>query len=146
MALGSVAAFAQFGRPPMPPSLPPALRYLAVCMFSLGGGVVPATLFMLAVRLAPGPSTVSTTVGMMQQASSLGQFIAPPVVAWIAHRVGGWQWTWVVTLACSLAGMAARGARWRLPVARSGRDMNTACDNFGRAGRRPTRGAGSSAR
>jgi MFS family permease len=61
---------------------------------------------MLAVRLAPGPSTVSTTVGMMQQASSLGQFIAPPVVAWIAHRVGGWQWTWVVTLACSLAGMA----------------------------------------
>jgi CP family cyanate transporter-like MFS transporter len=106
MALGSVAAFAQIGQPGDAASLPPALRYLAVCMLSLGGGVVPATLFMLAVRLAPGPSTVSTTVGMMQQASSLGQFIAPPVVAWVAHRAGGWQWTWVVTLACSLAGMA----------------------------------------
>lgn len=106
MALGSVAAFAQIGQAADAASLPPALRYLAICMFSLGGGVVPATLFMLAVRLAPGPSTVSTTVGMMQQASSLGQFIAPPVVAWIAHRFGGWQWTWVVTLACSLAGMA----------------------------------------
>jgi cyanate permease len=106
MALGGVAAFAQIGQAADAASLPPALRYLAICLFSLGGGLVPTTLFMLAVRLAPGPSTVSTTVGMMQQASSLGQFIAPPVVAWIAHRVGGWQWTWVVTLACSLAGMA----------------------------------------
>jgi len=106
MALGSVAAFAQIGGSHDALGLPPALRYLAVCMFSLGGGVVPATLFMLGVRLAPGPSTVSTTIGLMQQASSLGQFIAPPVVAWIAHRAGGWQWTWVVTLACSLAGLA----------------------------------------
>ena len=57
------------------------------------------------MRLAPGPSTVSTTVGLMQQASSLGQFLAPPLVAWVAHRAGGWQWTWVVTGACSLAGI-----------------------------------------
>jgi MFS family permease len=105
MALGSVAAFAQIGHGAQGLGLPPALRYLAICMFSLGGGVVPATLFMLSVRLAPSSSTVSTTVGMMQQASSLGQFIAPPVVAWVAHRMGGWEWTWVVTLACSLAGM-----------------------------------------
>lgn len=119
MALGSVAAFAQLGHPHDALSLPPALRYLAVCMFSLGGGVVPATLFMLSVRLAPGPSTVSTTVGMMQQASSLGQFIAPPLVAWIAHRMGGWQWTWVITLACSLVGMAL-AARLSPVIARRG--------------------------
>lgn len=106
MALGSVAAFAQIGPPGAVVGLPPALRYLAVCMFSLGGGLVPATLFFLAVRLAPGPATVSTTVGLMQQASSLGQFIAPPVVAWVAHRVGGWQLTWVVTVLCSIAGFA----------------------------------------
>jgi CP family cyanate transporter-like MFS transporter len=68
---------------------------------------VPATLFMLAVRLAPSSTTVSTTVGLMQQASSLGQFFAPPAVAWLAHRAGGWQWTWVATLACSLVGMLA---------------------------------------
>ena len=106
MALGSVAAFAQIGPAGSAASLPPALRYLAVCLFSLAGGMIPATLFMLSTRLAPGPSTVSTTVGMMQQASSFGQFIAPPVVAWIAHRAGGWQWTWVVTVVCSLAGLA----------------------------------------
>ena len=145
MALGSVAAFAQIGQAADAASLPPALRYLAICMFSLGGGVVPATLFMLAVRLAPGPSTVSTTVGMMQQASSLGQFIAPPVVAWIAHRVGGWQWTWVVTLACSLAGMAAARPALRLQVPAPARHEHR-CDNFGRRRRRPTPNAGSSAR
>lgn len=106
MALGGVAAFAQAGQGPDALGLPPALRYIAVCAFSLGGGMVPATLFLLGVRLAPGPATVSTTVGLMQQASSLGQFLAPPAVAWMAHRVGGWHWTWTATLACSLVGMA----------------------------------------
>jgi predicted MFS family arabinose efflux permease len=106
MALGGVAAFAQVGQGADAVGLPPALRYIAVCAFSLGGGMVPATLFLLGVRLAPGPTTVSTTVGLMQQASSLGQFLAPPAVAWVAHRVGGWHWTWTATLACSLAGMA----------------------------------------
>lgn len=106
MALGGVAAFAQTGQGADALGLPPALRYIAVCAFSLGGGMVPATLFLLGVRLAPGPTTVSTIVGLMQQASSLGQFLAPPAVAWLAHRVGGWHWTWTATLACSLAGMA----------------------------------------
>lgn len=106
MALGGVAAFAQVGQGADAAGLPPALRYIAVCVFSLCGGMVPATLFLLGVRLAPGPATVSTTVGLMQQASSLGQFLAPPAVAWVAHSVGGWHWTWTATLACSLAGMA----------------------------------------
>ena len=104
MALGGFAAFAQLGQGVFATGLPPVLRYVAVCVFSFGGGVVPATLFVLAVRVAPGPSTVATTVGLMQQASALGQFVAPPVVAWLAHRAGGWQWTWVVTLACALVG------------------------------------------
>ena len=106
MALGGLAAFAQLGQGEGALGLPPVLRYAAVCVFSLGGGMVPATLFLLGVRLAPGPSTVSTTVGLMQQASSLGQFLAPPAVAWVALRAGGWHWTWTATLACSLAGMA----------------------------------------
>ncbi|HEY2255652.1 MAG TPA: MFS transporter [Variovorax sp.] len=106
MALCSVAAYARLGDAPNALGLPPALRYLAICLFSLVGGFVPATLFMLGVRLAPRPSAVSTTVGLMQQASAFGQFVAPPVVAWLAHRVGGWQWTWVVTVAASLAGLA----------------------------------------
>ena len=107
MLLGSLGAFVQWGHGAQAWALPAGLRYACVCLFSLGGGMVPATLFMLAVRLAPSPVTVSTTVGLMQQASSLGQFFAPPAVAWIAHRAGGWQWTWLATLACSLVGMLA---------------------------------------
>jgi CP family cyanate transporter-like MFS transporter len=117
MALGGVAAFAQVGQGAEALGLPPALRYAAVCAFSLGGGMVPATLFLLGVRLAPGPTTVSTTVGLMQQASSLGQFLAPPAVAWVAHRAGGWHWTWAATLACSLAGMALARRLGRIRLA-----------------------------
>ncbi|MDM0011398.1 MFS transporter [Variovorax sp. J22P168] len=106
MALASLAAFVRVGGPDAAWSLPPALRHVAICVFSLAGGVVPATLFMLGVRLAPGGSTVSTTIGLMQQASSLGQFLAPPAVGWLAHRLGGWQWTWALTLGCSLVGLA----------------------------------------
>jgi CP family cyanate transporter-like MFS transporter len=118
-ALGGIAAFAQIGPAGDAASLPPALSYIAICMFSLGGGVVPATLFLLAIRLAPGPATVSTTVGLMQQTSSFGQFVAPPVVAWLAYRMGGWQWTWVVTVLCSVAGMAL-AARVATPSPRTG--------------------------
>ena len=85
--------------------LPMPLRFVAVLLFSMVGGMIPGTLFSLAVRLAPGDGTVSTTVGWMQQWASLGQFAGPPLVAWVASRAGGWHWTWVITGACSLVGM-----------------------------------------
>ena len=81
------------------------LRYAAVLMFSMVGGLIPGTLFSLAVRLAPNERTVSTTVGWMQQCSALGQFAGPPLVAWVAARAGGWQWSWVVTAGCAAAGL-----------------------------------------
>lgn len=85
--------------------LPPTLRYVAVLLFSAVGGLIPGTLFSLAVRLAPSDRTVSTTVGWMQQWSSIGQFAGPPLVAWMAGAAGGWQWTWVVTGTCAVVGM-----------------------------------------
>jgi MFS family permease len=78
-------------------------------MFSLVGGLIPGTLFSLAVRLAPGESTISTTVGWMQQWSALGQFAGPPLVAWVATRAGGWQWSWLVTGGCAVAGLGLAG-------------------------------------
>lgn len=97
MALG---AFVTFN-----PDAGPLWQYVAVLVFSAVGGLVPGTLFGLAVRLAPSAQTVSTTVGWMQQGSSLGQFVGPPLVAWLAVQVGGWQHTWWVTGACSLGGV-----------------------------------------
>jgi MFS family permease len=78
-------------------------------MFSMLGGLIPGTLFSLAVRLAPDERTVSTTVGLMQQFSSFGQFAGPPLVAWVAAQSGGWQWSWVVTASCAAAGL---GLAW----------------------------------
>jgi MFS family permease len=74
-------------------------------MFSAVGGLIPGTLFSSALRLAPSEGTVSTTVGYMQQLSALGQFAGPPLVAWVAARAGGWQWTWAVTATLSLVGV-----------------------------------------
>ena len=90
----------------MQPLLPPWLRFVAVLLFSGVGGLIPATLFTLAVRAAPGEGTLSTTLGWMQQWSAFGQFVGPPLVAWVAARAGGWHFTWVVTGASTLLGLA----------------------------------------
>ncbi len=108
MGAGTVLAFAAL-------DLAPALRFVAVLCFSMLGGLIPGTLFSLAVRLAPGEGTVSTTVGWMQQWASFGQFAGPPLVAWLASAVGGWQWTWLMTGGCSLVGLLlALGIRGQL--------------------------------
>ena len=82
----------------------PVSRYLGALLFSTVGGLIPGSLFALAPRLAPGDRTVSTTVGWMMQWSAIGQFAGPPVVAWLAGRVGGWHATWWVTGACCVLG------------------------------------------
>lgn len=104
MALGAFLAFSQWPGL-LGAGLTPAAQFLAVVLFSGVGGMIPSTLFSLAVRLAPSEGTVSTTVGWMQQCSSSGQFFGPPLVAWVASGAGSWQWTWLVTGACSLLGL-----------------------------------------
>lgn len=108
MGLSAAAAFASL---PDGSSLPAMLRFVAVLLFSMLGGLIPGTLFSLAVRLAPDERTVSTTVGWTQQWAATGQFAGPPLVAWVASEAGGWQWTWAVTGAGSLLGI---GLAWRL--------------------------------
>lgn len=108
MGLGGFMAFAPIWGG-FDARLAAGLRYGAVLMFSMVGGLIPGTLFSLAVRLAPGEHTISTTVGWMQQWSALGQFAGPPLVAWVATRAGGWQWSWVVTGGCAVAGLGLAG-------------------------------------
>jgi CP family cyanate transporter-like MFS transporter len=108
MALGAACTFL--------PALDtgPVGRYAAVLMFSLVGGLVPATLFALSLRMAPDNRTVSTTVGWMQQCSSVGQFLMPPLVGWVAKQAGGWQWTWAVTGTGCVCGLLLAGRIGRL--------------------------------
>lgn len=117
MGLGAWIAFGPATQG-LPQAWATALRYGAVLLFSMLGGMIPGTLFSLAVRLSPHEGTVSTTVGWMQQWSCLGQFAGPPLVAWVAHRSGGWGSTWLVTGTCALLGAAISvAARHRLRVA-----------------------------
>ena len=115
MGLGAAMAFA--------PVLDagPGLRYGAVLLFSMVGGLVPGTLFALAVRMAPDTGAVATTVGWVQQCSAIGQFAGPPLVAWVASRAGGWQWTWAVTGACSVVGLLLAWRTGALLAARQAR-------------------------
>ena len=105
MGVGGFLAFAPVWDA-FDPAWAAGLRYAAVLMFSMVGGLIPGTLFTLAVQLAPGERTVSTTVGWMQQWSSFGQFAGPPLVAFVATRTGGWEWSWLVTGGCAVAGLA----------------------------------------
>ncbi len=82
----------------------PVVRYMGALLFSAVGGLIPSTLFGLATKVAPSERTISTTVGWMMQWSAVGQLAGPPVVAWFVGRVGGWQWTWVLTCACCVVG------------------------------------------
>jgi hypothetical protein len=105
MALGAIVAF---GGQDL---LPAWLRYGAVLAFSAVGGLIPATLFSLAVRVAPQAQAVPTVMGLMIQWSALGQFAGPPLVAAWAARQGDWSQTWVVTGSAALAGALLA---WRL--------------------------------
>ena len=104
MALCALLAYVQWQGQPLAPLW---LRFAAVVVFSAAGGLIPGTLFSMAVRLAPDESTVSTTVGFMQQWSSVGQFAGPPLVAAVAVQAGGW---W---LAGAIARISAAPARQR---------------------------------
>jgi MFS family permease len=111
MGLGTLLAFFVWPMTAEGSGLPAYVRFMAVLFFSMVGGMIPGTLFSLAVHLAPGEGTVSTTVGWMQQWASFGQFAGPPLVAWVASGAGGWHWTWAVTGACSGLGLLLA---WRL--------------------------------
>ncbi len=79
------------------------VRYAALLVLSSVGGLIPGTLFATAPRFAPHAGAVSTTTGLMQQGSSIGQVIAPPLVAGAAGLGGGWANLWWVT--CGFAAM-----------------------------------------
>ena len=95
--------------------LPFAVRYAALLLFSAIGGLIPGTLFALTHRFAPSPAAISTTTGLMQQGSSLGQFLLPPLVALVVSGSGGWSAAWLATGSLALVNVALAGVllHWR---------------------------------
>ena len=98
----AAGAFVVFGTPSDTPLI---VKLVAVLMFSGVGGMIPGSLFSLAVRAAPTEDTASTALGWTTQMSLLGQFSMPPIAAALASAHGGWGLTWVVTVSLCLIGI-----------------------------------------
>jgi len=102
----AAGAFVVFGAPSDTPLI---VKLVAVLMFSGVGGMIPGSLFSLAVRAAPTEDTASTALGWTTQMSLLGQFSMPPIAAALASAHGGWGLTWVVTVSLCLIGILLTG-------------------------------------
>ncbi|HLS57269.1 MAG TPA: MFS transporter [Zeimonas sp.] len=81
-------------------------RYAAIVVLSTVGGLIPGALFATAPFYAPSIAAVSTTVGLMQQGSGVGQILLPPAIAALAQYTGGWSSTWIATGAAALVTVA----------------------------------------
>jgi MFS family permease len=82
-----------------------ALQLTAAVVFSGVGGMIPGSLFSLAVKAAPSEDTISTALGWTTQMSMLAQFITPPLAAALASAHGGWGLTWFLTLSLCALGL-----------------------------------------
>jgi MFS family permease len=78
-----------------------------VAALALGiGGLAPGAIYAAAAHAAPGSSAVPTTIGLVQQASNLGQFAGPVALGlWVDHL--GWQAAPAIVAPVALCGLAA---------------------------------------
>jgi len=77
-----------------------------LAMLALGvGGLAPSALYAAAPRVAPGVSRFPATIGLLQQASNLGQFTGPALLGFWAQT---FEWTSaaVLTTPAALIGLA----------------------------------------
>jgi predicted MFS family arabinose efflux permease len=84
----------------------------ATAALALGiGGLLPGSIFAAIPRFAPTPALVTPTVGLIQQASNIGQFIGPLATGlWAAHF--GWPAVPFVMIPAACLGLAiAAGIR-----------------------------------
>lgn len=77
-----------------------------IAALALGiGGLAPGAIYAAAPHAAPGPSAVSPTIGLVQQASNLGQFAGPVTLGLWVDRVG-WQAAPAIVAPVALLGFA----------------------------------------
>jgi MFS family permease len=85
-----------------------------VAALALGvGGLAPGAIYAAAPHAAPAPSAVPPTIGLVQQASSLGQFVGPASLGlWVEHF--GWQAAPAILAPAALLGLACAFALRRI--------------------------------
>ena len=96
----AVAGFAIYA------GLLPADGLTVVAALALGvGGLAPGAIYASAPQAAPTSSALPATIGLLQQASNLGQFAGPVAVGvWVAHS--GWQAAPAIVVPAAVIGLA----------------------------------------
>ncbi len=96
----ALSGFAVYGN-----VLPPQGISLVAALALGVGGLAPGAIYAAAPHAAPAPSAVPPTIGMVQQASSLGQFAGPASLGlWVEHF--GWQAAPAIVAPAALVGLA----------------------------------------
>ena len=85
-----------------------------VAALALGvGGLAPGAIYAAAPHAAPTPSVVPPTIGLVQQASSLGQFVGPATLGrWVEHF--SWQAAPAIVTPAAVVGLACACALRRI--------------------------------
>ena len=99
MGIGSLITFAGSNL------FPPSIRYISIILFSGVGGLIPSTLFAMAVHFAPDMKSSSASVGWVMQWSAIGQFSGPPLLGLLASQMGSWNYSWWITSTASIVGL-----------------------------------------
>lgn len=68
--------------------LPDTATFLLCVLFSMVGGIIPATLLASAPILAPAAGLTPVVVGLMMQGSNLGQVVGPVAVGGVIEALG----------------------------------------------------------
>jgi len=104
----ALSGFAVYGN-----LLPPFVITLAAALALGIGGLAPGAIYAAAPHAAPIPSAVPPTIGLVQQASSLGQFAGPAALGlWVEHL--GWHTAPAILAPAALVGLACAFALRRI--------------------------------
>ena len=104
IAAALIAALCEIGM--LPSALPGDARFVLVLVFSFSAALMPASIFAGLPVHARSPAHIATGTGMVQQASNIGQFFGPLVIALIASRFGGWEAAlWVMLAFAAVAAL-----------------------------------------
>lgn len=82
-----------------------AIRLSAAIFLSFIAGMIPACLFAATPIVAPTPSLVGATTGLMMQGSQLGQLVGPVAMAWVVTATGSWDFAPVTLVVASAIGI-----------------------------------------
>jgi len=96
-----------------------------IAALTLGvGGLAPGAIYAAAPHAAPAPSAVPPTIGLLQQASNLGQFVGPVALGvWVEHH--GWPAAPIILAPAALFGLGSALVLRRILVIDEGRRGST---------------------